>query len=179
MKTSFGTILKNAWIYGVIFGVLSIIMNLLIYIFDVNMFSISFGILSFLVFLIAIPATFVILGTNNLRAKYALNREISYMDAVLTGLVILIIGFLISNLYSYVFNHYLDPEYMKAQMQKLVEVLEKYNLPQEKIDETMAKTEKRMGLASGLMTSGIVAVVLSLLVSLFTRKRDKVEDKMV
>lgn len=142
MKTSFPVIFKNGLPYGLILGAVSIVLSLLMYIFDVNMFSITFAIFSFLIFLVGIPATFGFLGCNSLRAKYATDKVISYLDAVLTCMVIFLIGFLLSNIYNFVFNTYLDPDYMKQQMGKLVEMLEKYNLPQDKIDETIAKSEE-------------------------------------
>jgi hypothetical protein len=179
MKTNFTMILKNASVYGLILAAISIVISLLIYIFDVNMFSITFGILSFLIFLIAIPATFGILGCNKLRAKYAPDRRISYLDALVTCLVIFLIGYLLSNLYSYVFNTYLNPDYMKEQMRKLVEMLENYNLPQEKIDETLAKSEDNFKLGIMLRNSAIISVILSLILSIFIRKKDKFDEKIM
>ena len=170
MKTSIPIILKNGWPYGLILAAVSIVISLLMYILDVNMFSITFAIFSFLILLVGIPVTLEVLGCNNLRAKYATDRTISYLDALVTCFLILIIGFLISNLYSYIFNNFIDPAYMKAQMHKLVEMLEKYNLPQEKIDETIAKSEKNFQIGRMLLTSVIVSVVLSLIVAIFVRK---------
>ncbi|MEI7898503.1 MAG: DUF4199 domain-containing protein [bacterium] len=176
MKTSLILILKNSWPYGLILGGTSILISLLLYIFDVNMFSITFAIFSFVVILIGIPVTFGVLGCNNLRTKHANERTIAYLDAVMTCLVIFLIGFLLSNLYNYVFNKFLDPGYMKAQMQKLVEMLDKYNLPQDKIDETIANSEKGFQPLRMLITSGIVSAVLSLIISIFIRKKDKFEE---
>jgi hypothetical protein len=68
---------------------------------------------------------------------------------------------------------------MKQQMGKLVEMLEKYNLPQDKIDETIAKSEEGFKIGRMLLTSLITSVVLSLILSLFIRKKDKFEEKMI
>ena len=171
MKTTIPLILKNGWPYGLTLAGVSIVISLLMYIFDVNMFSITFAIFSFLIILVGIPVTFGVLGCNNLRAKYAPDRTISYLDALATCLVIFVIGFLLSNLYSYVFNNFIDPGYIKAQTQKLLEMLEKYNLPQAKIDETLAKTEKNFQIGRMLLTSVIVSAVLSLLFLFLSAKR--------
>ena len=176
MKTTLPLIFKNSWPYGLILGAISILASLLMYIFDVNMFSISFAIFSFVGFLVAIPATVGVLGCNNLRTKHAADRTIAYLDAVFACLVIFLIGFLLSNLYSYVFNNFIDPGYLKAQMQKLVEMLDKYNLPQEQIDETIAKSEKGFQPVRMLLTSVITSAVLSLIISIFIRKKDKFEE---
>ncbi len=179
MKTSISDILKNSWPYGLILGAVSIVISLIMYILDVNMFSITFAIFSFLVILIGIPATLGILGINNLRAKFATDRTISYLDALIACLVIFLIGFLLSNLYSYLFYTYLDPAYLKAQMQKMVEMLEKYNLPQDKIDETIEKTQKGFQIGRMLLTSLITSAVMALIISIFVRKKDKFDDKII
>ena len=179
MKTSIAIIFKNGWIYGLIMAAISIVFSLLMYIFDVNLFSITFAIFSALIFLLGIPITLAILGCNNLRSKYAEDRTISYLDAVFTCLVIFVIGFILSNLYNYVFNTYLDPSYMKQQLVKLVEMLEKYNLPQEQIDETIAKSEESFNLGIMFRNSAGVAVVLSLILAIFVKKKDKLEDNIL
>jgi len=179
MKTSFPMILKNGWIYGLILAAISIVFSLLMYIFNVNMFTISFGIISFLVFVVAIPVTIGILGGNSLRLKFAPERQISYLDAVLSCLVIFLIGFLLSNLYSYIFNNFIDPEFMKQQVAKMTEMLQNYNLPQEKIDESIAKVEASNNIGKQILNSLIISAVLSLLVGLVIRKKDKVEEKMI
>ncbi len=179
MKTSFPVILKNAWPYGLILGAISVVISLLLYIFNVNLFSIAMGIFSFLVFVLAIPVTFAILGGNNLRLKHKEDRTISYLDAVINTAIILLIGFLISNLYSYIFNTFIDPDYIKVQMAKMVDMLSEYNLPQEDIDKSIASAEKRMGLGSMLLNSVIITAVLSLLLGLIIRKKDKVDEKIV
>jgi hypothetical protein len=68
---------------------------------------------------------------------------------------------------------------MKGQMGKLVEMLEKYNLPQDQIDETIAKSEQNFKIGIMLRNSSGVAVVLSLIMALFIKKKDKFEDKIL
>jgi Protein of unknown function (DUF4199) len=179
MKTNFTLILKNSWPYGLILGAISIFISLLMYIINVNMFTITFAIFSFLILLIGIPVTMTILGCNNLRLKHASEHQITYLDAAITCLVILLIGFLLSNLYSYVFNNFIDPEYMKHQISKMTDMLEKYNLPQGDIDKTLTKTEKGMRLSSMLLNSAIISVVVSLIMALIVRKKDKLDEKVI
>lgn len=146
MKTSFTMILKNGWVYGLILAAIAIVFSLLTYIFNVNMFSVSFGIISFLIFVIAIPVTIGILGGNN---------------------------------YSYIFNNFIDPDYMKLQIAKMTEMLQNYNVPQDQIDKSIAKAEAGNQIGKQLLNSLIISAVLSLLVALVIRKKDKVEEKMV
>jgi hypothetical protein len=178
MKMNFSTILKNALPYGLIMGGIFVVLSLLMYIADVNMFTIWFSILNFLVIVIAIPVTMVILGTNNLRLKHSPERRINYLEALLNCFIILLIGFFISVLYSYIFTHWIDPENLKHNIERLTEMLQSYNLPQEKIDEQVAKMESGSGIARQIIYSAGICVVLSLILALIVPKKDKELDKI-
>ena len=178
MKLSFNTLLKNSLPYGLIMGGIFIVISLLLYIADVNIFSIWFGIVNFLVMMIAIPAIFTILGTNNLRLKHAEEKRINYLEALISCFIILFIGFLLSGIYSWIFNSFIDPEYMKHNVEKFAEMLQGYNMPQDKIDEQVANMEKNIGIGRQLISSAIVCVVLSLIMALIVRKKEKISDVM-
>ena len=178
MKMNFNVIFKNALPYGLILGGIFVVLSLLLYIADVNIFSIWFSILNFLVVMIALPVTMVILGTNNLRLKHSPDRKINYLEALINCFIILFIGFFISVLYSYVFNQWIDPEYMKHNIGKFTEMMQGYNVPQETIDEQVAKMEGNMGIGKQIIFSVGITVVLSLILALIVRKKDKETEKM-
>ena len=178
MKLNFNAIFKNALPYGLILGGIFVVLSLLMYIADVNMFSIWFSIINFLVVMIALPVTMVILGTNNLRMKLMPERKINYLQALLSCFIILFIGFLISVLYSYIFNHWIDPEYMKHNIEKFTEMMQGYNVPQETIDKQVAKMEGNLGIGRQIIFSAGVCVVLSLIMALIVRKKDKEKDNI-
>jgi hypothetical protein len=178
MKMNFNTIFKNALPYGLILGGIFVVLSLLTYITNMNMFTIWFSILNFLIVVIAVPVTMVILGTNNLRIKYAVERRINYLEALLNCFVILFVGFFISVLYSYIFTHWIDPEYLKHNIEKLTEMLQNYNMPQDQIDEQIAKAEKNSGIVNQIIYSSGVCVVLSLILALIVQKKDKETDKI-
>jgi hypothetical protein len=178
MKLNLNAIFKNALPYGLILGGIFVVLSLLMYIADVNMFSIWFSILNFLVVMIAVPVTMVILGTNNLRLKFMPEKKINYLEALLSCFIILFIGFFISVLYSYIFNHWIDPEYIKNNIGKFTEMMQGYNVPQETIDEQVAKMEDNMGIGRQIVFSVGITVVLSLILALIVRKKDKETEKM-
>jgi len=178
MKMNFNAIFKNALPYGLILGGIFVVLSLLMYITDVNMFSIWFSILNFLILMIAIPATMVIFGTNNLRVKLMPEHRINYLQAFLSCFIILFIGFFISILYSYIFNHWIDPEYMKHNVEKFTEMMQGYNVPQETIDEQASKMEGNMGIGRQIVFSAGICIVLSLILALIVRKKDKETEKM-
>ncbi|MCX6250985.1 MAG: DUF4199 domain-containing protein [Bacteroidetes bacterium] len=175
---NFNAIFKNSLPYGLILGGILVVLSLLMYITDVNMFSLWFSILNFLVLLIGLPVTMVIIGTNNLRVKLMPDRKINYLQALLSCFIILFIGFFISVLYSYIFNNWIDPEYMKNNIEKFKEMMEGYNVPPEKIEEQAARIEGNTGIARQIFTSAGICVVISLILALIVRKKDKEADNI-
>ncbi len=179
MKLSFNAIFKNALPYGLILGSVLVVLSLLMYIFNVNIFSIWFSILNFLVMVLTIPVTMVLLGTSNLRVKFAPDKKINYGQALLSCFLILVIGFTISILYSYIFNNLIDPGYITRNIDKFSEMMRGYNLSEEKIAEQVKKIQEGMGTVKQIIYSAGICVVLSLILALIVRKKDKIADSMI
>lgn len=176
MKAKFPVLLKNSVTYGLILGVIFIIVSLLIYILDFNVFGIFYSVAYFLLIGLGLPVTFCILGTNNLRVKHQENKVITYLDAAVHCAILILTGMVLSNLYSYVFNHFIDKEYLKHMVDRFVEMMNSYNVPQEKIDDSVAKMEKGFGFPRQLITSVVTSVVLALIVSIFIRRKEKIAE---
>jgi hypothetical protein len=178
MKPNFNATLKNCLPYGLILGGILVVLSLLIYIADINMFSIWFGIVNFLVSVLLIPVTLVILGTNSLRIKLAPERKINYWQALLSCFIILFIGYFISVLYSYIFTHWIDTEYISHNIDKFRQMMQGYNVPENKIDEQVTKIEEGMGIIKQIITSTGICIVLSFILALIVRKKEKETDKI-
>jgi len=110
--------------------------------------------------------------------KFMPEKRINYLQALLSCFIILFIGFFISIIYSYIFNHWIDPEFMKNNIGKFTEMMQGYNVPQETIDEQVAKMEENMGIGRQIIFSMGITVVLSLILALIVRKKEKETDKM-
>jgi len=179
MKTTLTNIVKNSSVYGVLLGVVLIVISLFIYIFDINMFSIIGAILSFLILFLAIPITFVILSGNSLRKKYSPERQITYLDVLLNSTILLIIGFILSTIFSYILITLIAPGYLDHQVQLYMEMMSQYNLPDEEIEAGIERIQNQGNILRNIWVSAIASVVLGLLVSLVIRKKDKIEDKVI
>jgi|GEM_PF-1809027 len=179
MKTPFGSLFKNSAVYGLVMAAIMIVISLLIYLLDVNMYTIVGGILSFVIFVLALPITLMILSGNSLRKQYAPNRQLSYLDALLNSFILLVIGFILSNLFSYVLNTWIAPGYLNHQVQMYMDMMNQYNVPQDQIDKGIERIHQQNNVGYNMMVSLISAAVLALLVSLVIRKKDKVDDKGV
>lgn len=179
MKTPFGPLFKNASVYGLVMAAILIVITLLIYLLDVNMFSILGGILSFLILVLVLPITLIILSGNTLRKQYAPDRKISYLDALVNSLILLVIGFILSNLFSYLLMTWIAPGYLNHQIQMFMDMMNQYNVPQDQIDKGIERIQSQNNLARNLLVSLISSAVLALLVSLVIRKKDKVDEKVI
>lgn len=178
MKVKIPLILKNALMYGLILGALFIVISLVTYITNLNIFSIWFSILNFLVVVLAIPLTFAVVGTNNLRLKHTEDHSITYLDSAVNCFILLITGLLMSNLYTFIFFQYIDPEYLKQMSDKVVEMMRSYNVDQERIDKTLADIDKGFQIGRQLLWTLGIALAGSLVLSIFIRKKDKLKESV-
>ena len=179
MKLKFSDIIKNVTPYGLVMGGIFVITSLLMYVVNIDIFSPVVSILNLLLIVIAVPIIIVVVGTNNLRRKIAPDRVITFGQAWLSCFTILFIGFAISGLYNYVFMHWIAPDYLKDNLDKMTDMLEKYNMSQEQIDQTIQKVQDRTeGVTQYLWSAGIM-IVLSLILAVSVRKKDKVSETIL
>jgi hypothetical protein len=160
--------------YGLITGGLMILFNLMIYIFNINMFSIFFGIISFLV-IFGLMITFMVVSMNQYKRKI-LGGQISYWQCFFTGLVLAIVAMWLSGIFSYLFYGFFDTEYMPKQVEKFAEMMQGYGLPEDKLQEQVLKMQEKMQplkqFITNLYTVPIVSAVVSFIISAFIKKND-------
>ena len=107
-----------------------------------------------------------------------LEGRISFLQCWLMGISVGLVATILVSIYSYVFYAFFDPEALQHQAEKAMEMIENNEyIPDEDkpaIIEGMAdKFTPLKILRQSLISSGIMAVVLSLIASLFVRKKEK------
>ncbi|MDD5508434.1 MAG: DUF4199 domain-containing protein [Bacteroidales bacterium] len=177
MKTTQRSLVAHSLIYGLILGAVMIVVSLIYYILDVNMFTIGFGILSVVVSLAIVIIVFA-LGMNSYRDRY-LGGKIDFKRCFLIGLIIGLVGFIISAAYNLIFMTYIEPGAMEEGVNK---VIEKWGdkMTEEQLDDMISKMQKRMTpsaqIKSSLITGAIISALLSLIVSAFIKKDKTVSE---
>lgn len=89
------------------------------------------------------------------------------------GLIIGLVGFIISTAYNLIFMTYIEPNAMEEGINKFIE---KWGdrMTAEQLDDTISKMQKRMTPSSQIKTSlisgAIISILLSLIVSAFIKK---------
>ncbi len=170
-KTAFlNQSLKN----GLIAGGLMILFSIIIYVLNINMFSVVFSIIMFLV-TFGIMITFMVLSMNYYKRKI-LGGEINYWQCFFAGLAMAITAMWLSSIFNYLFYGFFDTEYMPKQMDKFTEMLQGYGMPEDKLREQVLKVQERMNplkqFISNLYMMPIISAVLSFIVAAFIKKND-------
>jgi glucan phosphoethanolaminetransferase (alkaline phosphatase superfamily) len=130
---------KNGITYGVITGVLSILITTSIYVIDISLFtSVWIGLVSM--------AIFIIIGIVLLsKTKKELNGVFSFKQAFTTYFISAVIGILISVAFNVVLFNLVDPsakEIIKENsIKSIAETMQKYNAPASTVNDAIAKLQ--------------------------------------
>lgn len=166
---------------GVILGVVSIIITLLLYLIDGALLAnigIGFGILALLLILV------VVFGINY---RKSVGNALSYLNAFLFCLVVLVVGGLIGNIFNYILFNFIDPDLVdlitKASIDNTVSLMERFGADQNAIDEAITRTEEQLegqytfgGIAKQYLYSWIAYVLISALGGAIVWKRPVEEE---
>ena len=165
--------------YGIIMGIVSVIFSLILYMTGFMPYNIKRTLLVGLISLI-IKIVFIVTGTKTYRDKI-LNGTISYWNAVVVGLLIIVFSAILSSFYSLIFNLYIDPEYInkvtEASKNWWYDYLNRIGAPDYQIEDMMNKLDEQMAsntpiksFFQGLYMSAIFGLIVSLITSAFIKK---------
>jgi hypothetical protein len=185
MESSFKKFLLHGLKYGAILAGVQILIQLLIYIFDIDMFGIGMMILNFLI-MMALMIFLMAQACIKYRDKY-LDNSISFLNCWVMGIIVGISSTLIVTLYTYVFYTWFEPELLKTMMQKVMDMtnerLANVEMSEEEKDQIMQSiaegfTTSKM-LIQSLISFSIQTLLFSLIASAFVRKRDKSNEPVI
>lgn len=161
----------NALKFGLIISVFNILLAFVYYIFEVQMFSFGFIAANIIVGLLIVVGVFLI-GIKSYRT--GLGGVITFMQAFLQGLLIGVIAYVIIAVFNYVFYAFIAPEYAASQLDGFISFMEGFNLPDDVMDESIAKFKEGMTpigqLKSGLQSGGIMSVIVSVILAASIKK---------
>lgn len=175
-KVTFG---NNALKFGLFLAAFNIVLTLVYYIFDINMFEYSTMAASF-VFGILFIISFFVFGVKSYRQN-TLEGVINFKQAFLQGLAIGLIGYVIIAIFNFIFNTYIAPEYMVNQLEGFTEFMEGLGIPDEALDEAIKDFEENLDPINQLMSSikqGAIMTVLFSLIVAASVKKDTTQPKI-
>ena len=167
---------KHAFKFGGIFSLIFIGLTLIYYIANINFFSnFAYMIISFLVNTTIIVIAFV-MGINKYRDGI-LGGNINFGRCFFMGLTIGFFTFILSGIFSLIFNNLFDPGYITKQMTEMLQGLAEKGVPDEQIALIQEKMEANLKIGPqilGILSNSLIfSSVVSLIVSAFIRKKDK------
>lgn len=168
-KVSFG---NNALKFGLFISAFSIVLTLIYYIFDVELFSWSSMAGNIIVGLLVIVSFFVF-GVKSYRDK-ALGGVITFGQAFLQALAIGVIGYVIIGIFNYVFYAFIAPEYLNTQLEGFTAFMESFNMPEEALEKALSDFEAKMTpmkqLISAIQSGAIMSIIVGLIVAASIKK---------
>jgi hypothetical protein len=163
--------------YGLILGVVNILLSVFRYLMGVEFAMSYYAIISGIISVLAI-----------IFVSHRIKKEnigiIKYFDAVKLVFVTLMLSYLIGVSYDYVFNNFIAPEYteqiVKATLEKTESMMESVGMQESDIDAAMEQT--RTGLNESLespffpflqsiMVGAVVLFVVALLAAIFVQRK--------
>lgn len=163
---------QNALKHGLILAGITITLTILYYLFDVQIMTTAFSMLSSSLSFAIMVAIFV-LGVRHYR-RHGLGGKISFLTAWLQIISIGMIGNVVIALFSYLFYTYVAPEYLISQLDAFVEMMESYNLSEELVDKSIEQFKegiKPLKMLQSTITSGLIgSAIIGLIIAIFIKK---------
>lgn len=178
MENKTSAFLKSALNSGLIFGVILVILQLAFWMFNIMPIGLGKILLIFLINIIIY--VFGIYWFTKSYRNGILDGYINYGQAFLYGLSVFAISLILTVIYSYIFNKFIDPEYttriLKASVNWTEDYMRSKGVPDSTITDTIDKINAK-GLPSALSSAFkslwvgvIVGAVVSLISSAFAKK---------
>lgn len=168
---------------GLIIGVVSIVVFIIMYVADLKPVGIMMPIVLGLVGL-AINIVLLVIFFKNYRTQ--IGGFISFRDAFLYCFVVLVIASLVSTIFTLLFIQFIEPDYYKNLMEAQKAYMENYlsgkvseeQMAQtlEKIDEQSAKMGSVTSTLKGLLWSTVFSAVIALIVGAIMKKKPEMFD---
>lgn len=180
MESKTNSLFKSTLNYGVYLGIAMIIYSLLLFIFGIMpvgfLKPILLGLLSLAIYVVGI-----IFATKQVRSELY-NGDVSSGQAFIIGFLVATFAVIISTIYSYIQNTFIDSDYfvriMNAQKDWTQNFMTSKGLSEDQIDKAIEKIDEQIKnysplktLFKGLISSIILGAIISLITSAFLKKK--------
>jgi hypothetical protein len=172
MENSMKNLVIQSIKIGALYGLLSIVITLIIYLLDIYMMSIAFGIIYFIIN-IGLTIVIFVYGMKLVRDKY-FGGTITYLNRAVVGLIIGLVSGWLAGLFGILLYTYYDPAFIAGQIDQLMIKLEEMGLDEAAIMKQEQNIREGFTLTGQIkamfIRTPIFAVVLALIVAAFVKK---------
>ena len=184
-------LLKASMNAGIIMAVISILYSVIIWVAALMekmglMANLALGISNLFIMVIIL-----VILTKRYRINY-LENTITFKEAFVFGLLVVVFSTIITSLYNYIFNNFIDPGYqeriMASMQDKLYNFMSSKGVPDAQIEEQMNKMQARgaqtpiqilkQSIIFGLIGGSIMSLISSAIVKKNINKDDAFEEAM-
>lgn len=173
---------KSSLYWGIVSGVVSIILSVLMYI--LGFMPSSFGKIA-IAMLVSLIVLIVVLVLAMKSYRTSLGGAMTFGQAFKFGIVVIVIGSLISSIYSFIFLSFIDPEYLKNVMDQFMVNLEEFLLhrgvSEEKVAAAIEEASKQpiptplKSAIQGFIQGTIFATIVNLIISAIMKKSPEIK----
>ena len=156
--------------YGLLLAVTWVLVDFLVRI--ANFSFITFGIAASLGVIIV---SVVWVARAHKAFKEANGGLMRFGQGMVIALVMLLISGLVSGVFSYVYLHFIDPDFVERMKTGMVEFMERNNVPDEQIEKSTArmddmKVDLGRSLLAGLGNGVVLGLIVGAVVTAFTKR---------
>lgn len=171
---------KTALYWGVVSGIASIILSVLMYV--LGFMPTSFGRIA-LSMLISLALLIIILVMAIKSYRSLLGGAITFGQAFKFGFFVLLFGTAISSIYTFIFLQFIDPEYLKNVMDQFMTNLEEFMLnrgvPEDQVAKAMEEANKPLpgpakSAIQGFFQILIFSTIVNLIVAAIMKKNPEI-----
>lgn len=126
--------------FGLMSGFISMFATTICFLYFLKINYLLFMVTMFLTFLI--PVIFFIV--TGVKQRKAMGGFIEVKDAFRAIFIVILISTIISSIYGLIYAKFIDPEAMTRVKENTLAFFERMNMPQEQIDEQMARMDKEI-----------------------------------
>jgi hypothetical protein len=183
MKTLSRNLIKIILSYGIITGLLIIIVRAMVYLFDIDLTSNFYYNLINFVYNIVVLSSCLYLGTVAYRKKTS-TGNLTYIKGLLPCIAISFVTLFLIFVYDIIFYSFINPEYLSNLLDPQIEAINNNlaipSLQKTKMEETLQKLKSPYYSSSlNFLTSFGLSVIISLITAIFTvRNRPVVNDAL-
>lgn len=180
-------LLKNAINGGLVLGLIQIVLGVILYIFNIMPIGISKGLILLAISLL-IYVVILIYSSKSYRNN-VLGGYISFGQAFVFALLVVIVASVLSAIYNYVFNALIDPDYtakvISATKDWTESFMESKGVPETTIEDAMKKIDEK-GVVTplnsawkALMGGTIMGAIIALIIAAVVKKSKEIPSKTV
>jgi hypothetical protein len=173
--------LQSGGKWGLYGGLIMIVFTASIYIFDINIYNIWFGLISFVISF-GIAIVFMYKGAAGYRDELGPGR-VDYLSALLALFFTGLLMYFISAFFSLLLNTVIDPEYHIKLFKQFEEfIANNQDIPESMKPQLLESTEENLNpmrqFRASLISSPVIALILSLIMAFFVRKSAKYQENL-